>query len=101
MGSHLKGTLRGHEGCGPHNLTAFDWWKYINFNIEIELFAGITIGCGICSPISEVQHPTNRFVAGHFPYVKPFTCESREELVTEAGDFPSFTIYFVFLFWHF
>ena len=63
-----------------------------------ELFAGITIGCGICSPTSEVQHPTNRFVAGHFPYVNPFTCESREELAVEAGHFPSFTTYFVFLF---
>ena len=76
--------------CGWFNLTTSDWWKYINFNIEIELFAGITIGCGICSPTSEVQHPTN--------YVKPFTCESRKELAAEAGHFPSFTTHFVFLF---
>ena len=72
--------------------------KYMNFNIETELFAGITIGCGICSPTSEVQHPTNRFAASHFPYVKPFTCESREELAVEAGHFPSFTTHFVFIF---
>ena len=84
--------------CGWFNLTASGWWKYINFNIETELFAGITIGCGICSSTSEVQHPTNRFVAGHFPYVKPFTCESREELAAEAGHFPSFTTHFVFLY---
>ena len=47
---------------------------------------------------SEVQHPTNRFAAGHFLYVKPFTCESREELAAVAGHFPSFTTHFVFLF---
>ena len=76
--------------CGWFDLTASDRWKYIYFNIETELFAGITIGCGICSPTSEVQHPANRFAAGHFPYVKPFTCESREELAAEAGHFPSF-----------
>ena len=23
-GTHLKGTLRGHEGCGPHKANGFD-----------------------------------------------------------------------------